>query len=75
MHPCLLAPLQCPDAKTVLTRLWTHENLRVFHDRLVDAEDRSLVKHALHSMLKARFDVTQAYEVGSSKLGQACHAQ
>eukprot|EP00891_Asterochloris_glomerata_P001497 jgi/Astpho2/1497/e_gw1.00026.129.1_t len=53
---------QCPDAKIVLTRLWTHENLRVFHDRLVDAEDRSLVKHALHSMLKARFDVTQDYE-------------
>ncbi len=66
--------LQCPDAKIVLTRLWTHENLRVFHDRLVDAEDRSLVKHALHSMLKARFDVTQDYEVGSRKLNQACPA-
>jgi hypothetical protein len=28
---------------TVL-RMWVHENLRVFHDRLINVEDRILLK-------------------------------
>lgn len=28
-----IRPGQCPDPKATLTRLWVHENLRVFHDR------------------------------------------
>ncbi len=59
----LSVPMQCPDAKTTLTRLWVHENLRVFHDRLVCQEDKDFVTHALFDMLRARFDVHQPYEV------------
>ncbi|KAK9815239.1 hypothetical protein WJX72_000483 [[Myrmecia] bisecta] len=53
---------QCPDAKTTLTRLWVHENLRVFHDRLVCQEDKDFVTRALFDMLRARFEVHQSYE-------------
>jgi hypothetical protein len=28
-----IRPGQCPDPRATLTRLWIHENLRVFHDR------------------------------------------
>lgn len=35
--------------REALARLWAHESLRVFHDRLVCTED----KHALRKMLAA----------------------
>lgn len=28
-----IRPGQCPDPRLTLTRLWVHENMRVFHDR------------------------------------------
>lgn len=36
-----IRPGQCPDAKLTLTRLWVHENMRVFHDRLICNEDKT----------------------------------
>lgn len=41
-HACVqgllqIMPQQCPDPRTTLTRLWVHENSRVFHDRCVGA--------------------------------------
>lgn len=58
--------LQCGrDAKGVLARLWLHENMRVFGDRLVGSQDRSYLQRLLHSLLKARFDTSKTYEVCS----------
>ena len=59
--------LQCGrDPKPVLTRLWTHENMRVFQDRLVDNEDRAYLKRLLHALLKSRFDTKLSCEVSSA---------
>ncbi|EFJ50020.1 dynein heavy chain 6 [Volvox carteri f. nagariensis] len=48
-----------PDARA-LTRLWAHETLRVFHDRLVSDEDRnwycSLLKDMVNKLLGLKFD-------------------
>lgn len=56
--------LQCGrDPKAVLTRLWQHENMRVFQDRLVDSEDRGYLQRLLHGLLKSRFDTRLSYEV------------
>ena len=65
MHKNVISMLlQCGrDPKAVLTRLWLHENMRVFEDRLVDNEDRSYLQHLLHGLLKSRFDTSSSYEV------------
>jgi len=56
--------LQCGrDPKGVLTRLWQHENMRVFQDRLVDSEDRGYLQRLLHGLLKSRFDTRLSHEV------------
>ncbi len=56
--------MQCGrDPKAVLTRLWLHENLRVFQDRLVDSDDKGYLQHLLHGLLKSRFDTHLSYEV------------
>ena len=56
--------LQCGrDPKAVLTRLWQHENMRVFQDRLVDSEDRGYLQRLLHGLLKSRFDTRLSHEV------------
>ncbi|KAG2430891.1 hypothetical protein HXX76_009864 [Chlamydomonas incerta] len=48
-----------PDARS-LTRLWAHETLRVFHDRLVDDGDRTwyctLLKDMVNKHLGLKFD-------------------
>ncbi|GLI63290.1 hypothetical protein VaNZ11_006196 [Volvox africanus] len=48
-----------PDARA-LTRLWAHETLRVFHDRLVSDEDRNwyccLLKDMVNKLLGLKFD-------------------
>lgn len=30
-----------------MVRLWYHENMRIFHDRLIDEEDRDYLKNML----------------------------
>ena len=35
----MIRPKQCP-TQDVFARLWMHESLRVFHDRLINNEDR-----------------------------------
>jgi dynein heavy chain, axonemal len=32
-----------------MARLWYHENMRIFHDRLIDEEDREYLKDMLVS--------------------------
>lgn len=39
----MLDKLYC-DSKETVFRLWVHECLRVFHDRLINFEDRILLK-------------------------------
>ena len=41
---------KCCTTKEAMVRLWVHESLRVFHDRLISVEDkayfRSMLRHA-----------------------------
>ena len=49
----------CADSiasEIAFVRLWRNEVLRVFHDRLVDANDRSLVKQKIGSLVIDYFD-------------------
>eukprot|EP00818_Percolomonas_sp_WS_P004750 CAMPEP_0117444502 /NCGR_PEP_ID=MMETSP0759-20121206/5277_1 /TAXON_ID=63605 /ORGANISM="Percolomonas cosmopolitus, Strain WS" /LENGTH=4349 /DNA_ID=CAMNT_0005236577 /DNA_START=155 /DNA_END=13203 /DNA_ORIENTATION=- len=43
----------------LLLRLWCHESMRVFRDRLVNAEDRSQFNSLLSETLKTKFGVSQ----------------
>ncbi|KAK3237368.1 hypothetical protein CYMTET_52553, partial [Cymbomonas tetramitiformis] len=37
--------------KMTMVRLWVHENMRVFHDRLINSADRTYFTSMLHEML------------------------
>ena len=52
---------QCPD-REALTRLWVHETMRVFHDRLVDDPDRQWFRDLVFEMLKGKFHVAEGPE-------------
>ena len=43
--------------KESFIRLWSHECLRVFHDRLVDDADRNWFKEAISSTIKQEFNL------------------
>lgn len=45
---CSASPKTCGD-EAVLMRLWYHENMRVFHDRLTTESDREYLKDSLAS--------------------------
>ncbi|XP_076222913.1 dynein heavy chain at 62B [Nomia melanderi] len=57
---CAMIREESVDAKSVFTRLWVHEVLRVFGDRLVDDADRRWlflrIKEAVASKLREQFD-------------------
>jgi len=57
----LIRPGQCSDKET-MTRLWVHENQRVFGDRLVDNEDRQWFQDLVYSMLKSKFHVQETQD-------------
>ena len=57
----LIKPGNCTE-KEVLTKLWAHENLRVFHDRLINDEDKKWLMEMMHQMLRGRFSVSETYE-------------
>lgn len=40
-----------------MSRLWYHENMRVFHDRLTTEEDRNLLKDQLKEIVNNQFNV------------------
>ncbi len=52
-----IRPAQCGmDVRGVLTRLWLHEHLRVFGDRLNCAEDAQWLQQLLAKLLTSKFD-------------------
>ncbi|QDZ24237.1 heavy chain of dynein [Chloropicon primus] len=57
----LIKPGNCQQ-KEVLTKLWAHENMRVFHDRLINDEDKKWLMEMMHQMLRGRFSIPESYE-------------
>lgn len=45
---CAASNKHCVEAAD-MARLWYHENMRIFHDRLIDEEDRAYLKNMLAS--------------------------
>lgn len=46
----MATPGTCP-AKDVLVRMWIHESCRVFHDRLINNEDKVYFKEMLCELI------------------------
>jgi dynein heavy chain len=44
-----------------MVRLWIHESMRVFHDRLVDDEDRLNFTQLLIELIRRHFDLTWSH--------------
>jgi len=61
----LITPANCKD-KDVMTRLWVHESMRVFHDRLISIEDKDHYKKMCSEIVKKNFpggpDFAQLFE-------------
>ena len=57
----MVTPSDCPD-KAVMTRLWVHENMRVFHDRLINKEDKLYFMKMLYDMVRARFELSVDFD-------------
>lgn len=57
----MITPANCPDART-MTRLWCHECMRVFHDRLIDDEDQTYFKELLIEVVQSAFSQSWDYE-------------
>jgi dynein heavy chain len=57
----MIRPDYCPD-KTTATRLWAHECMRVFHDRLIDSDDQRYFKELLCEMVQGPFSTSWDYD-------------
>lgn len=51
----MINPGKCLN-KEVMIRLWVHESLRVFHDRLINDEDKSYFKNMLLTLIKTNLN-------------------
>eukprot|EP00898_Chlorokybus_atmophyticus_P006606 jgi/Chlat1/6947/Chrsp52S06617 len=51
----MVTPPNCPTPE-VLTRLWLHESMRVFHDRLINNQDKAYFKEMAVELLRKHFD-------------------
>ena len=52
-----LSPSWCCQDLGSLLRLWYHENLRIFSDRLINDEDRTWFEELLKEKLKTNFEM------------------
>ena len=50
----LIKPNECK-SRDVMTRLWVHESMRVFHDRLISIEDKEYFKQMVAQLVKKNF--------------------
>jgi dynein heavy chain len=57
----MVIPGNCRD-KTSLARLWMHECMRVFHDRLIDESDQQYFKELLVEVMQSCFSMSIDYE-------------
>jgi dynein heavy chain, axonemal len=46
----MITPSSC-QSKEAMLRLWVHESCRVFHDRLINLEDKTYFKHMLAELI------------------------
>ena len=57
---CMLLPKELSDNKKLYTRIWVHECLRVFHDRLISPDDTNIlfekIKHCVKTIFRENFD-------------------
>ena len=53
-----LFPFVFPQDLSSLLRLWYHENLRIFSDRLINDEDRKWFADLLKEKMKANFEMS-----------------
>jgi dynein heavy chain, axonemal len=57
----MILPANCKEASTFL-RLWAHESMRVFHDRLVGRDDKELFKNMLVTVVNQNQPGSVTYE-------------
>eukprot|EP01052_Picozoa_sp_SAG31_P002976 SAG31_NODE_109_length_24587_cov_111.480848_7_plen_3254_part_00 len=57
----MIRPSCCSNATTAI-RLWAHECMRVFHDRLIDAEDQKYFKELLLELIQMKFSKSWDYD-------------
>ena len=57
----MIKPEACAD-KATATRLWAHECMRVFHDRLIDGEDQKYFKELLIEIAQAQLSTSWDYD-------------
>ena len=60
MDGCTLLPKELSDNKKMYTRIWVHECLRVFNDRLTSTNDTAIlfekIKHCVKTIFRENFD-------------------
>ena len=60
LQGCMLLPRELSDNKKLFTRLWVHEVLRVFNDKLVSPADTGIlfenIKHCVKVIFRENFD-------------------
>ncbi|XP_073391166.1 uncharacterized protein [Physcomitrium patens] len=57
----MVKPIDC-NTKKQLKLLWVHESMRVFHDRLVDQNDKTYFLGILYELLKRNFEEVASFE-------------
>ena len=57
---CVMLPKELSDNKKMYTRIWVHECLRVFNDRLISSKDTGIlfekIKHCVKTVFRENFD-------------------
>jgi dynein heavy chain len=57
----MVKPIDC-GTKKQFRSLWIHEGMRVFHDRLINQEDKTYFTTIMHELLKRSFEETASHK-------------